>query len=189
MMPTKPSAVYWDTNTFIHRLERSESCIEVLERISDAAYNDELLIVTSSFTLCELAKVKNPLGLAPEEQERMIVEFFENPYIVLRTVDRAVGIKAREILRYKQSIKGKDAVHLATAVCHRVPVFHTFDHGLISMNGAPCLGSLHVQEPTWVCELEPAKLPSLFDTEIDDTRLEIEEGDEDGFSSRSIAIE
>ena len=175
-MPNE-NVVYWDSCTFIHRIQQTPEHIDVLRQITDAAEKDKLSIVTSAFTLCEVAKVnKDVPDILPEEQERLIVDYFENPYIVLRSVDRAVAKKAREILRFKESIKGKDAVHVATAVLHGIPIMHTFDRKLQTLTGAPCIGSLRIQAPSWESGTEKPQFRTMrlfnFDEDIE---VEIEE--------------
>lgn len=175
-MPTK-KIIYWDSCVFIHRIERTPEHIGILEKITDAAERGEIAIVTSSFTLCEVAKIhKDDPSMLPEQQERLIVDFFENPYINLRSVDRFVGQKSREILRFKPSIKGKDAVHLATAFHHGVPSFQTYDDRLLKMKGASCIGALRIEEPCWVDGQE--QTPSMFEDD-DDLDYQVQEDEED----------
>src|SRR5207253_3173401 len=59
--------------------------------------------------------------------ERIIVEFFENPYILLQQVDRDVAQIARNIIRKSTSIRGKDAIHIASAIRAGVSIMHSYD--------------------------------------------------------------
>ncbi len=145
-MKTEGPTVYWDSVVFIARIQREAGRIAVLEQISDAAERGELRIVTSTFTMVEVAKL-NQSETLPEEQERLIVEFFKNSFIILRQVDRRVATKAREIMRAHSGVKGKDAVHIATAVVWNVPVMHTYDEKLTSRNGK--IDGLRIEEPRW----------------------------------------
>jgi len=125
-MPSKEKErVYWDSCVFIDLLQRTPGRIEILQEYAMKAEKGELEIVTSAFALVEVAKLPN-LGLSDSEIEQKIVGFFDNPYIILRAVDRRVSTKAREIMRAVK-MKGKDAVHVASAALSDVSVLHTYD--------------------------------------------------------------
>jgi hypothetical protein len=103
-----------------------------------------------------------------------IAAFFENDYVLLVNLDRAVGECARELMNVGYSLKPGDAVHLATAaISPGVEQFHTFDDKLLRLNGlidksdgtklkickpdagaspAPLLDAIHAQKPA-----DPAK--------------------------------
>jgi predicted nucleic acid-binding protein len=172
-MPSKEKErVYWDSCVFIDLLQRSPARIDVLDDYIQLAEKNELEIVTSDFTLCEVATLKE-LGLPEDEVERLIVDFFENPYILMRSLDRRVAAKAREIMRAVPGVKGKDAVHLASAALSAVTSFHTYDHPLLTKaptlvasgkmldkDGAP----LRVEQPP---DVSPPMISALRNTNID----------------------
>jgi len=149
--------VYWDSDVFIHRLEGTPDKIDILRHITDRAEQGELRIATSAFALCEVAKLEGlPL---PDEQERMIVEFFDNPYIVVVQVDRFVALKSRDITR-RFGLKGKDAVHVASALLAPASVMHTYDEShILKLNGLVGDPPLRIERPGWKAGQPP--LPRL----------------------------
>jgi predicted nucleic acid-binding protein len=121
-MPTP--RVYWDTCLFIDLLQRTPERIEILSEYIAEAQKGKLCLVTSAFTLAEVVKVGRAL---PEEDERIIRDFFENPYILIQQLDRAVAEIARGIVRSHSHIKPPDAVHIASAVVAEAPTLLTYD--------------------------------------------------------------
>jgi len=140
--------IYWDANVFTYRLARRPDCIQILEHITDRAERGEVEIVTSTFTLVEVCKIE---GIDDkDEQERMIAEFFENPYILLQQVDRYVAQTSREIIRNFSGIKPKDAIHIASAIRAGASVLHTYDgNHLIPKSGKIGKPPLTIESPSW----------------------------------------
>ena len=139
--------LYWDSVVFIHRLSRHPEYIPVLEHITTKAEKSEVLIVTSAFTMAEVAMLSN--GSTDEAQEKAIEDFFENDFIRIIPVDRRIAKKAREILRAYPGVKGKDAIHLATAcVTPGIAIMHTYDRALLNKNGLLPGCSLTIEKPS-----------------------------------------
>jgi predicted nucleic acid-binding protein len=124
--------VYWDSDAFISRIERTPERIQALEEVTDAAERGEVRIVTSILAMAETAKFGKHTELLPEDQEQEIVDFFENPYITVRPLDYFVAQEARRLVR-QYSLRGADAVHVATARISRVGVYHTWDKKLLGV--------------------------------------------------------
>jgi predicted nucleic acid-binding protein len=144
-----PERIYWDSMVFNHRIAGTHPDMPILKHISDRAERGEIELLTSIFTLCEVAKVE-PTGqaLTVEEQESRIDRFFQNPYILPIQVDRRVAQLTRSIIR-QFSIKGKDAVHIASAIIAKAAVMQTYDKDLLKLNmkiGSPLL---RIETPTW----------------------------------------
>lgn len=153
--------VYWDSMVFIYRVQRHLDWIADLELFTEAAERGDLRIVTSAWTMAEV--VKTDANLLPPDQERRIVEFFENEYIVIRNVDRFVAELARNIVRI-HGIPPRDAVHVATALLADVGVMHTNDQDdLLPKNGQisnpPArIEPLRIELPRWTGQ-RPLGLP------------------------------
>jgi hypothetical protein len=69
----------------------------------------------------------------------MVNIFFRAGHIVLKPLTRSIAELARDVV-WDNSIKPKDAIHIATAVTYKIGMFHTFDRGLtdrgiINVNG------------------------------------------------------
>lgn len=144
-MPSK--RLYWDSMVFIYRLNKHTQYLPVLEHITQQAEKGEVTIVTSAFTTVEVGKLPN--GGNEDEQEKAISDFFENDFIRIIPVDRRVARKSREIMRLFPGVKGKDAVHLATAcVTPGVAIMHTYDNELLKKNGLLPDCSLSVEKPS-----------------------------------------
>ena len=77
-----------------------------------------------------------------EERSNIICRFFEREFIITVPVDRYIAEDARQLV-WDHNVRPKDAVHLATAIKAKIPIFDTFDAQLIKLNGklgSPPLG-------------------------------------------------
>jgi hypothetical protein len=76
-----------------------------------------------------------------------VKSFFHRSGIVLVNVDRRIAENAQEYF-WDYGVKPKDAIHVACAIEARVPVFETYDSGLIKLSekvgGDPVL---EIREP------------------------------------------
>jgi predicted nucleic acid-binding protein len=125
--------VFWDSCVIIDYLQQDRNKIDILREYTTKGENGVLEIIVSSFAMVEVAKLPE-LGLPDAEVEEAIEKFFGNPYIVRRAVDARVAKKAREIMRLAR-VKGKDAVHIATAALAGVSVAHSYDPHLLNVDG------------------------------------------------------
>jgi predicted nucleic acid-binding protein len=124
-MPNLKASIYWDSCVFLDRLKRHPQRIDVLEAITDAADAGDLLIVTSSITIAEVARLPD-IDLTTDQQATTINAFFEHPWISVRFVDEVIAKEAQRLKRI-EGVSTCDAVHLATALRYRIPVMHTYD--------------------------------------------------------------
>lgn len=132
-MNESPALVYWDSMVIIHRIQRTPEHIPILEQITDAAERGEIKIVVSTYSIAEV--VKDPDGgVLSEEEDQKIIDLFENDYFIVRDITIPISHLSRQISR-KFGVKPKDAVHLATAILWKVPVFHTYEDRLLSKDG------------------------------------------------------
>jgi predicted nucleic acid-binding protein len=87
-------------------------------------------------------------GVDDAEAEKKIIEFFGRSYVVRAAVDLNVAEKARYLVRtYK--IKPPDAVHVATALVHNVPIMETFDGNLVEISGKEGSPLLVIRTPLY----------------------------------------
>ena len=89
------------------------------------AANGEIVFVASTLVIAEVTKIKDPSTTAAE-QSKLIREFFENPYIQVRSVDRLIAEHAREISR-QYGLQPSDAIHIATALRYKCSCLQTYD--------------------------------------------------------------
>jgi len=139
--------LYWDSDLFISRIQRTPDRINVLEPLTQAAERGEIRIVTSILAKAECAFLRDS-NLLPEDQEQLIVDFFENPYLTVLPVDDFVCEHARKIIRANAGLRSIDAIHIATAVSAGVPVLQAYDKTFGNARGCSEIGQLVIQEPT-----------------------------------------
>lgn len=134
--------VYWDACTWIAYINQEKAvvlkdgsvenrfakCLEIL----DKAINKKLEIVTSAFALAEVCK--NPeVRDSPLEN---LPGFFERSYIVTIPVDMSIGRRAQHMQASGLvGLKPADTIHLASAIRARVSELHTFDGGILRLDG------------------------------------------------------
>nr|WP_255453606.1 PIN domain-containing protein [Novosphingobium sp. Gsoil 351] len=135
-----PPRIYWDACAWISYINkempgpgknftdaRFDMCRETLK----AAEAGEIEIVTSAFTLAEVCK-RAPDPTSPAIN---LPAFFDQSYILLVPVDKAIGQRAQNLqLAGLFGVKPPDAVHLASALVHSVPVLHSFDTDLLDLD-------------------------------------------------------
>lgn len=132
-MPT-PHQRVWDTSVIIDFLEGNQRAEPHVPLIIEQAKRGEAQIVVSSFAEVEVVKID---GVLTNDQEEMITEFFGRSYVVRAQLDARVAAIARRITRDSslapnmQTIKPKDAVHVATAARWNIPIFECYDGPLI----------------------------------------------------------
>lgn len=124
---------YWDSNVFLGWLSGEEGKVGQCEGVLNAAEEGKVEIVTSAWTLTEVIKKKGEKPI-PRGTEQIIKGFFEQPYIILREVDRVVAERARDLI-WNHNLSGPDAVHLATALRLGLSVMDTYDAKLIALDG------------------------------------------------------
>lgn len=145
------SKVYWDSCCFIGLLQDEADKSPALTHLTQQAAANELIIVTSTLAIAEVCKLPDT-GTQPEEQTRRVLDFFENPYIVVRTLDRAIAERANRISR-DTGIRPLDAVHVATGILAGCDVFYTYDgkkkskKGLLQYDGAAWLQPMRIAQP------------------------------------------
>jgi predicted nucleic acid-binding protein len=161
------SRVYWDTCLFIEVLQKTKvDRLDACQALVNKAKNGELVIVTSVWSIDEVNKLEElekSTRILREAQSKMILEFFENPYIKVRQVDREIAELAHELTR-THSLTNGDAVHVATAAIGRVDVLYTYD-GIKKKRGGLLQHNLKIGVPPLRIEKPP--IPSagpLFDT-------------------------
>lgn len=146
---------YWDANCFLGWLNGEADKVAGCRAVLDEASAGRVLIVTSALTLTEVIKLKGETRL-PKEKEETIAEFFKNEYIAVRNVDRYVAEDARQLLWTYESLWPKDSIHVATAIRFHISVLHTFDDGLLKLNGQLGTPPLRIEHPG---ESAPLRLP------------------------------
>jgi predicted nucleic acid-binding protein len=147
-MANSPEPLYWDTDVFIHRFQRTPEHIAILEQITEAAERGDIVFVQSTFTISEL--VKDPEGeKLTNEQESIIESFFENEFVIVRTLTEQIAFLSRKIAR-EYGTKPGDSVHIATALFWKVPVLHIYDEKLLNETKLMEDYPLKIEKPSFV---------------------------------------
>ncbi len=132
--------VYWDACTWIAYIRkempsefntikhpRHTMCREVLIK----AEAKELEVVTSAFSLSEVCKRRSEM----QNPSINLPGFFNQPYVLLINVDKTIGERAQNLqLAGVGNLRPQDATHVASALVWSIPVFHTFDGGLLDLD-------------------------------------------------------
>jgi predicted nucleic acid-binding protein len=147
-MPDKP-AVTIDTSPWIallaKEIDRAEHVLRVLER----AERGEMRVFVSTVTITET--VKGPAAADPvmtDDQETVFVEFMDNPFITLVSVDPVVAARARDLRRQVRWLKTPDAMILATALVTGSASLYTYDQAdLLRLDGSAEVAGLRIEIP------------------------------------------
>ncbi len=118
-------------------LNEEENRWKVVQDLLNEAHAGRIEIITSSFALVEVLKVKGHDPIA-ETIEQKLTEFFEYPFIKVVNADREICEASRRYV-WKHGMKSKDAVHMATAeMAKRVVDIHglfSWDDDFVKHNG------------------------------------------------------
>lgn len=123
--------LYWDTSIFLCFLNREESergriCEDILQH----AAMDEVLIITSAYTIAEVIRPKSkairhkqPLT---EKQVEKIKGMFRWPFIQTIELDERTALHASDLAR-TYGLYPADAVHAASAILWRADALQAWD--------------------------------------------------------------
>ncbi len=159
---------YWDSCAFLGWLAQEADKVGDCEGVIRGAEAGNVQIVTSSWTLVEVIKIKGQRPL-PATVDSTIREFFKHEWIIVRQLDRVTAEDARELV-WKYGFSATDSVHVASAVRAHLNQMDTFDDGLIRRSGE--IGSLVISRPNLPLQLELDLLENANDTESEDTESE-----------------
>lgn len=142
----KPERVYWDACVFIHRFDPASPHKGTLSKITDLAERGKIQIATSVLTITEISRPRDNGKPLSEAEVEKLVRFFDNPFLLLRQIDRNLaalaGFIARSEVRAGRNIKNPDALHLATALLAQADSFCTYDDRLLKKDGLiPLVGA------------------------------------------------
>jgi predicted nucleic acid-binding protein len=84
---------YWDSSVFVSFLNEEESRFEIVESLLKEAHAGRAEIVTSTFTLVEVLKLRGHSPIS-EKDEAELQAFFEYPFIKFVEPDREVCERA-----------------------------------------------------------------------------------------------
>ena len=126
---------YWDSCAFLGLLKNERDKVDECLSVLKAAKDGKLIIVTSALTFIEVVRLEKGGTKLPRESEEKIRLFFKHEWLYIHDVNRKIGELARELMWQHESLKPKDATHVATAALAKVDLLETFDEGLIKLSG------------------------------------------------------
>ncbi len=131
----KKEIICWDSSVLISHLGgdrgKNPESKGIISPVVSAIQNGSHKLLVSALLYTEILECKMP--------DRAIIKLDQFLQNKSRVTVMAVGIKvakkARSIRDKMPSIRTPDAIHLATAIVGKANVFHTFDKGLLRLNG------------------------------------------------------
>ncbi len=129
---------YWDSSCFVAYLNDESGRADVIENLLNEGTEGKLTVITSTFACVEVLKLKEHKHLSAE-QEAMISDLFQYPFIKLVDATRGICEAARHLIWKHSVLKPKDAVHLASALAYaqREPldVLFSYDNDFLNLDG------------------------------------------------------
>jgi predicted nucleic acid-binding protein len=129
-----PKQVYWDSCVFLDYIEGDPAKLPVLDALLDEARTGSLHIYTSVFSVTEVAfahQEKTGKALDPAIEAEIDKLWADRQVVTLVELFEAIARQARDLMRaglpQGWNLKGKDAVHLATARYVGVSEIHTYE--------------------------------------------------------------
>jgi predicted nucleic acid-binding protein len=84
--------------------------------------------------------------MIPQEKAEVLRKFFRRSYFRIRNVTRKISEDAQDLV-WVQSIRPKDAIHVATALDGHVSALETFDENLLRKTGTVGNPPLLIRKP------------------------------------------
>ncbi len=125
---------YWDSTAFIAFLKPEPGRVDACEAVIELAKKGDFRIVTSTLTFSEVVHIRGRERMTPE-MEDTLKGFFEYPFIVPVTLNRAVSEYARELMWRHSHLRPYDANHLASAFFAGVHTIDFYDDDFLRLNG------------------------------------------------------
>lgn len=158
----------WDSVVVIDCLEKRVGRYEFISPLIKEAEAKELTVVVSTMAQTETQRFA---GSQPEDEIRIIDEFFDREWVHPEDMGSAIAKIARDIC-IKHKIEHRDAVHIATAKFRHCPIFLTND-GMAKKKRAPLLPldgkillsdgtPLRIMTPQQYMEMTPLEGKPLF---------------------------
>ena len=142
-MAISPKRIAWDACSWIAHIQKekilgpdSKAVVEdrgaMCRPVLNAAERGILEIVVSALSLVEVLCKNREAGI----DDQKVRDYFDNDYILLVSVDKQVGDRARQLmLEGHAKLKPPDAIHIATAAIANAEELHTFDDRLLALDG------------------------------------------------------
>lgn len=137
--------IYWDSDAFLGWFQGEEGKVEQCDGVIQRAERGDVLIVTSALTLAEVLWMRGAPKVS-KDKATLVKKFFRRSYIRVYNVSRKIAEAAQELV-WDNSIRPKDAIHVATALHLSVDAFETFDGFFVRQSGTVGEPLLLIREP------------------------------------------
>jgi len=126
----------------------AEPCRQIVEQIKREPGQHEIIVsVLAEAEVVKLEDVEDDIA------EKRILEFLGRDYVVRVPMDILIAEDARRLVR-KYQIKPLDAVHIATALYHEIPILETYDEEMIErVNEKEGMPPLVIRKPVYEGQL------------------------------------
>ena len=140
---------YWDTCIFLAILKgekRAPGEMEGARAVITSVERGDAALLTSVITRAEILE-----GKIPASAIGMLDDWFKKPNVQRSDVTQSISDMAHD-LRNKldledRKLKVPDAIHLATALIYRADELHTFDDGLLALDGHALTKAVNIVKP------------------------------------------
>lgn len=155
-----PPRRLWCSCAILYYLAGRQEAHPDCQQILDQGERGQLEIMVSVLAEAEVAKLE---GGRDDDAELRIREFFGRNYVIRAGLEVAIAREARRLVRTYAGIKPLDAVHIATALHHKVPILETYDTDMMKISGKEGDPPLTIQRPTYdAAAISAAAQQSLF---------------------------
>lgn len=138
--------IYWDSCVMLSLIEGDPTRAHAIDSVMQEAKSETIRLFTSTFSVCEVAFASHERGgaLDPTTEQRIDGLWTPGP-ITLVEMHLLIGQNARTLMRKALAaigpgLKGKDAIHIATASYIGATAMHTYEpklHRYSALAGLP----------------------------------------------------
>lgn len=132
--------IYWDTNAWLGLICKEAGRENILSAIWREATKSKgkIVLLTSVISMVETFRLQSekqsPKPLQASN-DRLIEEWFNHEHIELAELDVPIARTSRRLRREHPLERMADPIHLATALRWNADEFHTWDTGILALNG------------------------------------------------------
>jgi predicted nucleic acid-binding protein len=136
----KKLKIYWDSNVWVAWANNEDNLRPLCTAILKEAEAGNLRIVVGALVYAEFAPQN-------ENVSRAFDQYLDRYLFIFVNLDRPIAKRARMFVERFEHLKGRDAVHLATALHAKADVLHTFDKDLLRI--ASQVDEIRICKPEW----------------------------------------
>lgn len=131
--------ILWDSCCFIAVLKKEQKHLRTLLQTLEDAKDGSTELIVSTMAISETVRPPGQRVIPRADSEKQVRDFFENPYIKVRSHDRHIAELGRQLC-WDHNLKARDAIHVATAIDTGCTALETTDQRLIDRIGSSIPG-------------------------------------------------